>query len=96
MQNGKARILQFTAAIVGTVLISLLGAWFTFGQEQSAQLVRLEASEAEAERQQGIDQATIRALNDAVRIAQARLAELETRIAVNEATIAQLLAPAQE
>ena len=67
MNNGRARIVQFAAAIIGTVLISLLGAWFTFGSEQAEQLVRLEAQENEAGRQRQIDQATVQALNEALR-----------------------------
>ena len=90
MENGRRRILQFAAAIIGTVLVSLLGAWFTFGQQQSEQLVRLEAQEDEALRQQQIDRATAQALNETIRVMQGRLAELETRIAVNEATIETL------
>ena len=92
MGNGKTRILQFAAAIVGTVVISLLGAWFTFGSQQAEQLVRLEAQEDEALRQQQIDRATAQALSETIRVMQARVAELETRIAVNEATI-ETLAP---
>jgi hypothetical protein len=95
MANGRARVVQFAAAIVGTVLVSLLGAWFVFGQEQAAQLVRLEAAETESRRQREIDQATISVLNDAIRGATLRLSELETRIAVNEAKIEQLSAPTQ-
>ena len=85
--NGRARLWQFIAAIIGTVIVSIAGAFFAFGSQQQEQLVRLEAQESEAERQREIDQATIRALNESIRIVQARLAELETRIAVNEARI---------
>ena len=85
--NGRARALQFAAAIIGTVLISILGAFFAFGSSQADSIQRLEQSENEDARQRQVDQATIRALSMAIQAATVKLAELETRIAVLEAKI---------
>ena len=82
--NGRKRFWQFVAAIIGTVVVSVLSAFFAFGQTQSEQLLRLEASEAEDARQREIDQTLVRTLNEALRVVTIRLGELETRIAVNE------------
>ena len=91
IDNGRRRVWQFAAAIIGTVIVSILGAFFAFGQQQQAQLVRLEASEAESARQREIDQALVVTLNDALQRALIRIADLETRIAVNEARIEALV-----
>jgi Tfp pilus assembly protein PilO len=91
MQGPRARVWQFVAAIVGTVIVSVLGAFFAFGQGQAEQLVRLEQSESEDLRQQRVDQAFLRALEDGADFLDARLASLEARVAVLEAQLEQLL-----
>ena len=87
--NGTRRVLQFAAAIIGTILVSVATAFFAFGQQQQSSILRLEASEQEDARQREIDQALVKSLNDALQRALIRIGELETRIAVNEARIEQ-------
>jgi hypothetical protein len=85
--GGRVKALQLVAAIIGTILVSILGAFYVFGAAQAEQLVRLEQSEAEDARQRQVDQALISTLNTALLTAQAKLGALETRISVLESRL---------
>ena len=85
--NGLRKVALLVAAIVGTVVVSIAGAFFAFGQTQQQQLVRLEASESEDSRQRQIDQATVKALNEALRLLTVQLGAIDTRLAVLEAKV---------
>jgi uncharacterized protein HemX len=89
--NGNGRkIVYYVAAIVATILVSVATAFFAFGQQQQTSIVKLEESANEDARQRQVDQATISALNEAIRIAKETAADLETRVAVLEAQVEAL------
>jgi uncharacterized protein HemX len=90
-KNGTGkRALQYAFAIVGTVLVSVAGAFFAFGQQQQSQIERLELSEAEDARQREVDQQFATALQQVANQAQTKVAELESRLAILETKVEHL------